>query len=157
MAHLKLGRSSGTAGISGVHFYVTREKQFADTSDMAIITFDDERLNIGGAYDLKSGSFTAPKPGVYYFFFSGVIVNPAPSNNGFSFIFLYRGNDSTLSGGTIKMESAKEILTWPRDPVFQVTLQLKSGEKVQPKSSLSKGSSLYMCSFSGSLLEELHE
>ena len=153
LAHVKLGTSSGT----GIYFYVTMKNPFTNTTNMAIIKFDDEQLNIGGAYDLKSGSFAAPKPGIYQFFFAGVIGNPELSNNALSLIFLYRNDDVSPVIGTMKQESEKQKLIRPRDPVFQATIQLKRGEKIQLKSVLPKGSSLILCSFSGSLLEELHE
>ncbi len=54
---------------SPVHFYVQRRSQFAASNNyFQNIPFQVERLNIGGAMDLTSGVFTAPKAGIYEFF-----------------------------------------------------------------------------------------
>jgi len=38
----------------------------------AVIPFHSARLNEGGAFDLNSGFFTAPVPGIYHFEFFGI-------------------------------------------------------------------------------------
>ena len=53
-----------------VHFYVQRNTRFSVY--YSIIPFEIERLNEGYAFDLLSGIFTAPVPGIYHFEFSGV-------------------------------------------------------------------------------------
>jgi len=50
-----------------VHFYVQKNYSF---SEKAVIPFELERLNEGGAMNLVSGVFTAPIPGIYHFQFS---------------------------------------------------------------------------------------
>jgi hypothetical protein len=52
-----------------VHFYVQRNSYF-DTKDTPI-PFHLARLNEGNAMDLTSGKFTAPRPGIYFFSFTG--------------------------------------------------------------------------------------
>jgi len=52
-----------------VHFYVQRNSDF-DLSD--VIPFDVARFNEGYAFDLASGIYTAPVPGIYHFDFSAV-------------------------------------------------------------------------------------
>ncbi|EFX69010.1 C1q and tumor necrosis factor-related protein 5 [Daphnia pulex] len=52
-----------------VHFYVTRDTTFKLTNTP--IPFDLVRMNEGNAMDLASGKFTAPRPGIYYFSFTG--------------------------------------------------------------------------------------
>ena len=52
-----------------VYFFVQRYDSF--DSHNSIIPFQIERLNVGRAFDLSSDIFTAPKPGKYFFSFSG--------------------------------------------------------------------------------------
>ena len=54
---------------SSVYFYVQRSDRFYTTG---IIPFEIERLNIGGAMNLKSGKFTVPRNGTYAFSFTGL-------------------------------------------------------------------------------------
>lgn len=53
-----------------VHFYVQRNENFIPSN--VIIPFQLARLNEGGAFDLASGIFTVPSPGIYHFDFSAV-------------------------------------------------------------------------------------
>lgn len=55
---------------SPVHFYVQRASDFSTTN--TIIPFEIERVNIGGAMNLTSGVFTAPRSGIYFFSLSGL-------------------------------------------------------------------------------------
>ena len=51
-----------------VHIYVQRESTFRTPS--AVIPFEVARLNEGNAFNLSSGTFTVPVPGIYHFQFS---------------------------------------------------------------------------------------
>ena len=53
-----------------VFFYVQKNTVF--TKENAVIPFEKAQLNMGDAMDLKSGTFTAPKSGVYHFSFSAI-------------------------------------------------------------------------------------
>ena len=48
-----------------------RKRSIYTTKDVPI-SFELEKLNVGEAMDLKSGIFTAPRPGFYFFSFTGV-------------------------------------------------------------------------------------
>jgi len=68
---------SWQSGAGGIHFYVQRQTPFA-TQD-GVVPFEIERLNTGGAMNLTSGVFTAPVPGIYYFYFCGLKSDQAPN------------------------------------------------------------------------------
>ncbi len=53
-----------------VHFYVQRNSSFS--SENAVIPFDLAPVNEGDAFDLKSGIFTSPVPGIYHFDFTAL-------------------------------------------------------------------------------------
>lgn len=55
---------------SPINFYVQRTSPFS--KENSIITFQLERINDGGAMNLESGIFIAPKNGSYYFSLSGI-------------------------------------------------------------------------------------
>lgn len=59
---------------SPTYFYVQKNANFSQVGPN--IPFEVEILNIGNAFDLTSGVFTAPKAGKYFFSFSGVVYFP---------------------------------------------------------------------------------
>ena len=61
-----------------VYFYVQRSSVFNATNTP--ITFDTARLNNGGAMNLTSGIFTAPRTGTYFFSFSAIAAFPTTSS-----------------------------------------------------------------------------
>ena len=55
---------------SPVYFYVQRYQPY--TLRGTTIPFNIELLNVGGGMNISSGIFTAPKSGIYFFFFFGL-------------------------------------------------------------------------------------
>ena len=53
-----------------VHFYVQRDYSFITAN--AVIPFEAAPVNEGDAFNLTSGIFTVPVPGIYHFDFSAV-------------------------------------------------------------------------------------
>jgi hypothetical protein len=138
-----------------VHFYVQRNSKFNNESTP--IPFDLARVNEGNAMNLTSGKFTAPRPGIYFFSFTGVAHLKSSSSVGFA-SYLY------LNGNQIGMSNVAEY----KPPVdqyspltVQSTLNLKKGDQVWvginydwSSSSLHDTSNNHRTHFSGFMLEE---
>jgi len=60
-------------------FQVERTKTFDAQTEM--IGFDKSELNLGGAFDTKSGVFTVPKSGVYLLLFRGILSHFTPTSS----------------------------------------------------------------------------
>ena len=52
--------------VSGIYFYVQRHGNLP-IAENGVIRFNKERLNIGGAMNISTGVFTAPKTDMYHF------------------------------------------------------------------------------------------
>jgi hypothetical protein len=74
-----------------VHFYVQRNSSFFTYNTP--IPFDLARVNEGNAMNLTSGIFTAPRPGIYFFSFTGMALFPAASSSVQLSVFLYCNGD----------------------------------------------------------------
>jgi len=55
---------------SVVYFNVQKNSSFSTVG--AVIPFEKEALNIGGAFDMKDNTFVAPRGGIYEFNFAGI-------------------------------------------------------------------------------------
>ncbi|KAI9563618.1 C1q and tumor necrosis factor-related protein-like protein 3 isoform b [Daphnia sinensis] len=105
-------------------FYV--QKNFGFNVTDTPIPFEVERLNIGGAMNLTSGIFTAPRTGIYFFSLSGFATIP-PSNTR-----LFFGVGLYLNGRSIGIAWADEITPGDQDETYslQSTLNLQAGDEV---------------------------
>ena len=106
------------------------------------------RLNVGNAMNAATGIFTAPKPGTYFFSFSGRGVS-----NSFILPRLFL-NDNVIGTGCSDTVSGDS-------PTFtlQSTLQLNAGDQVSLKFSNGRNGYLYdngdhFTHFTGWLLQE---
>jgi hypothetical protein len=135
-----------------VHFYVTRNSDFKTKNTP--IPFDLARVNEGNAMDLRSGKFTAPRPGIYFFSFAGVARLSSSSGGWFS-------SNLYLNGNSIGSSHIREDNHDQYSPVtLQSTLNLKKGDQVWvqidytgSESSL-HDSSNHTTHFTGFMLEE---
>ena len=138
--------------LSPVYFYVQKWKGF--NTAKTPIPFDVEILNVGGAMNLTSGKFTAPRDGFFSFSFTGSAYIPKSSSYVYLHVLMY------LNGKVIGKGWADEAGTAYQNETFsfQSTLEVKKGDEIWLEiDDMSTGASLYgdrYTHFSGSLLEE---
>ena len=139
---------------SPVYFYVQRSATFNVTKTP--IPFDTERLNVGGAMNVTSGKFTAPRDGTYAFSFTGDADFLASSSRTYLNVIMY------LHGNQIAKGFADEVgstALQSETSSFQSTLNLEKGDEIwlEIYSMSITGTYLvggYYTHFSGYLLEE---
>jgi hypothetical protein len=108
-----------------VHFYVQRNSPFG-TRDTPV-PFDLARVNEGNAMDLKTGKFTAPRSGIYFFSFSAVARLADSSTNVDFYSHLYL-NGNVIGSSNLYEDNAPVFQFSPL--TLQSTLNLKKGDQV---------------------------
>ena len=138
---------------SPVYFYVQRDAIGFNIIGTPI-PFDREILNVGGAMNLTSGKFTAPRDGIYSFSFTGSAHFPASSSRVYLRVHMY------LNGSNIARGYADEVGTAAQYETFswQSTLNLKGGDQIWIEIEI-MATGVYLngylyTHFSGHLLEE---
>nr|CAH0101839.1 unnamed protein product [Daphnia galeata] len=139
-----------------VHFYVQRNRQFS--TYQTPIPFDLAVVNEGNAMNLTSGIFTAPRPGIYFFSFTGLAYFPASSSRVALGVSLY------LNGGQIGtgwVEESNNVAGQQSPLTLQSTMNLKSGDQVwvainwqATGAYLGDNSAYHWTHFTGWMLEE---
>ena len=138
---------------SPVYFYVQRDAIGFNIIGTPI-PFDREILNVGGAMNLTSGKFTAPRDGIYSFSFNGLAWFPASSTTVFLRVYMYLNGIGIARGYADEVGTAAQYETFS----WQSTLNLKAGDQIWIEiNSMATGAYLNgycYTHFSGYLLEE---
>ena len=99
---------------SPVHFYAQKQ---GGSRPNSVLTFEVERLNVGGAMKINTGVFTAPRNGTYHFSFS--FMNFGSLAIGIRKNGVAIGAANTYASSTYILQSS-----------LPATLKLKSGDSV---------------------------
>jgi hypothetical protein len=107
-----------------VHFYVQRNSKF--TTTRTPIPFELEVVNEGNAMNLKSGKFTAPRPGIYFFSFTGLAEFPVSSSRVVLGVYLYL-NGVKIGAGYVS--EGKTVANQVSPLTIHSTLNLKKDDR----------------------------
>ena len=106
-----------------VYFYVQKTTSYTKVNFP--ITYEVARLNIGGAMNLGTGKFTAPREGTYFFSFSGNVRMGSTTKDGWVDI------DLILNGNRVGRGKAQLTQGLSDDAYsLQSTLHLQKGDQV---------------------------
>ncbi|XP_032780852.2 uncharacterized protein LOC116919081 [Daphnia magna] len=140
---------------SPTYFYVQLGTHYDQS--FTPIPFNVQRLNIGGAMNLQSGKFTAPRTGIYSFIFSGLVTFSSTDHQSLRCEFFKNGNRLHFCYAD---HPGQSILGPPEHEslILQSTLPLQLGDQIWVQIDY-RGSGVYLESanytyFSGLLLEE---
>ncbi len=138
---------------SPTYFYVQKNLQNFNQIDTPI-PFEVERLNVGGALNLQTGKFTAPRTGKYFFSLSGLGYFPPSSSNQDMNLHLVKNGSRIASAYSGSTSPGGMYDTYS----LQSTLQLQVGEQIWVEiSGISAGAYFHGNSythFTGWLLQE---
>ncbi len=118
------------------------------------VTYDVERLNVGGAMNTRSGKFTAPRSGTYFFSFTAIASFRATKTDDALITVSLKLNNNNIGSGKSSSED-KNTGTYS----IQSTLSLSAGDQIwvaityRDKSGLQDDGAHYT-HFTGWLLEE---
>ena len=108
-----------------VHFYVQRNSNFNTAGTP--IPFEFALVNEGNAMDLTTGIFTAPRPGIYFFSFTGLAQYPKSESVVSLEVILYL-NGEQIGRGWVENKNTDNN---QRSPLLvHSTLNLKKGDQV---------------------------
>ena len=127
---------------SPVHFYVQKNRNFSRPN--SIVTFEIETLNIGGAMNINTDVFTAPRSGTYHFSFSFMKDEQAKP----IVIFIRKNGVNIGAAHTYALANIKLHSSLP------ATLKLKSGDMVDLFQMLDGNMYSPYTHFTGWLIEE---
>jgi len=116
-------------------------------SPNAVVTFNVARLNIGGAMNLGTGVFTAPRRGTYFFTFTALHADDRKQSKGFAVCLQLNGVNVGIATNFIQSGSNDDI-----PASLQATLQLNVNDRI----TLYKSSGILLMAdtFTGMLLDE---
>ena len=134
------------------YFYVQKTINFNQANTP--IPFEVEILNVGGAMNLQTGKFTAPRTGKYFFSLSGLGYFPASSSYLYMYLHLVKNGSRIANAHSDTTSPGGEWETFS----LQSTLQLQVGDQIWVEiGGISAGARLHGDSythFTGWLLQE---
>jgi hypothetical protein len=111
-----------------VHFYVQRNYDFRTANSP--IPFNLAVVNEGNAMNLTSGKFTAPRPGIYFFSFTGVArLSSELSSDVYFDSHLYLNGNLIIGSSSIEENNGPGVLQ-DSPLTLQSTLNLKTGDQL---------------------------
>ncbi|KAK4014936.1 hypothetical protein OUZ56_027449 [Daphnia magna] len=124
---------------SPTYFYVQKNSSFSQFDTP--VPFEIEKLNTGGAMNLKTGTFIAPRKGTYFFSFSGIAYFPGSTvRQGFR-MNLYLNGQAIGDGYEDEVASTSSFGAFN---TIHTTLALQAGDKVWVQiAGISEGVSLH--------------
>ncbi len=134
---------------NSVHFYAQRYSSFP--TPYVVVPFQLARLNVGNAFNLVSGIFTVPVPGIYQFHLSALKDMNSASLDIFLQVNGVKVGVAYTSKSALPLTSSYEVVS------LSASLRLEAGDRVnlyQHGSGVLYDNSNHHTHFSGSLVDE---